>query len=631
MDFDLAMKKLLLATAILLASCLAASAQCNGVFPAKTLCGNLGATPAPPSAFSASGTVVGPSTSTTNDLPYWANSTGTLLGDSGIPYPDVNWTTGSAVSGDIVQFTGTGKETSDSGIPISGLLTSGGGVDANVLNSQTSNYTIATTDCGKTIQAGTGSTGQFTITLPSISGFSTICSVLIKNGDTTNAKFLSGFPADVQTKLWPGQSLGVKIVNGIWSSFYKPGRWRTPGNSLALWVNGSTTLNATCGVSGGSTCLPGSASNDGLTISTPYLTLQQAINDIIEYIDFTDLGAPSIYLSRNVGVVNTNYSAVCYYGPIIGTSVANVYGDSTNNLNVNVQDPANSYGLQVKDGCTLQYQYVQWVDSSSNNGAGHILCGGSGNSCHIDIGAVNLGGMTIGTAITVGYAGTITLTGTVTADSGGTWPLVLEMANGGVLDLASQTFGTYSNDNFTTAFAYFENGGVLNNNGSNFTTLTGTGPRCIITGALFASGYDPNQILPGSTACETLTGIGETVTTSLSSDVNIANNSYSNGPVIATGTSGIWEITGTITVASTDSATDSIACRIGDSSSNFYASGVFTIPASGTTMVSLSARAVNPGTNVSIACDNTTSGNTKFKANASGTGKDTTLTAVRLQ
>lgn len=74
------MKKLLLALAFLLAPSLA-FAQCNGVFPANTLCGNLSGAPQPPAAFAASGTVVGPASSGVNDLAGWANIGGTQIKD----------------------------------------------------------------------------------------------------------------------------------------------------------------------------------------------------------------------------------------------------------------------------------------------------------------------------------------------------------------------------------------------------------------------------------------------------------------------------------------------------------------------------------------------------------------------
>src|SRR5580704_12131845 len=79
----------------------------------------------------------------------------------------------------------------------------GYGVDANLPWPVTSNTTIAPKYCQGTILAGTGSTGQFTLTLPAVTGFPSNCSVLIKNGDAANAKTLSGFPSDLNSTLYP--------------------------------------------------------------------------------------------------------------------------------------------------------------------------------------------------------------------------------------------------------------------------------------------------------------------------------------------------------------------------------------------------------------------------------------------
>ena len=57
-------------------------AQCTGVFPNNTLCGNVSGAPAPPGLVTIAGTVVlGPVSSTNNGLPLWANTSGTLLKD----------------------------------------------------------------------------------------------------------------------------------------------------------------------------------------------------------------------------------------------------------------------------------------------------------------------------------------------------------------------------------------------------------------------------------------------------------------------------------------------------------------------------------------------------------------------
>ena len=60
----------------------------------------------------------------------------------------------------------------------------GYGVDANIPFVVTSNTTVGIQHCQGTILAGTGSTGFFTVTVPSVSGFPTNCVVNITNGDT---------------------------------------------------------------------------------------------------------------------------------------------------------------------------------------------------------------------------------------------------------------------------------------------------------------------------------------------------------------------------------------------------------------------------------------------------------------
>ena len=114
---------------------------------------------------------------------------------------------------------------------INSTLSLPAGISQNVLHTVTSNYPIAASDCGKTIQAGTGTTGYFTVTLPSISGFATTCSVTVKNGDTGRAKLLSGFPADlISNRLEPLQVVTVGIVNGAWATLVNPGKWQLPAS-----------------------------------------------------------------------------------------------------------------------------------------------------------------------------------------------------------------------------------------------------------------------------------------------------------------------------------------------------------------------------------------------------------------
>jgi hypothetical protein len=112
-------------------------------------------------------------------------------------------------------------------------------------NTQITNYTIATTDCGKTVQAGTGSTGLFTVTLPSVSGFASTCIVSVLNGDTGRGKTLSGFPSSLLPILWPQQLVQVEVINGAWVATINPGKWR-PASAVQFNISTSGTDAGDC-------------------------------------------------------------------------------------------------------------------------------------------------------------------------------------------------------------------------------------------------------------------------------------------------------------------------------------------------------------------------------------------------
>jgi len=125
------MKKLLL----VMAFCFTAGpvlAQCNGVFPSNTVCGNLTGSPALPTAFPPSGgggmgNVMGPVSSTVNNIAAWDNTVGTLLKDSGIPYTSVTTGPGSATVNHVVTWNNVGGTLlKDSGIPSASLVTGPG-------------------------------------------------------------------------------------------------------------------------------------------------------------------------------------------------------------------------------------------------------------------------------------------------------------------------------------------------------------------------------------------------------------------------------------------------------------------------------------------------------------------------
>jgi hypothetical protein len=140
------------------------------------------------------------------------------------------------------------------------------GASAQTPNVQTSNYTVQTSDCGNTIQAGTGSTGFLTLTLPSVASgpFQNGCTVYVKNGDgwaSGRGKAVSGFPSDFtngQGILWPLQAGAVQVINGAWATLERPGRAKIPFGTQTFNTNftsGSDTAGVTdCMATGASAC-----------------------------------------------------------------------------------------------------------------------------------------------------------------------------------------------------------------------------------------------------------------------------------------------------------------------------------------------------------------------------------------
>jgi hypothetical protein len=99
-------------------------------------------------------------------------------------------------------------------------------------NRQTGNYSVQTSDCGGIINI-TG--GFFTATLPAPASFPAPCNITIMNGDTGRGKALSGFPTGAPAILYPGQSIGVAVVNGAWAAPNLPGRYKlASGQQLPL-------------------------------------------------------------------------------------------------------------------------------------------------------------------------------------------------------------------------------------------------------------------------------------------------------------------------------------------------------------------------------------------------------------
>ena len=381
------------------------------------------------------------------------------------------------------------------------------GIDENILNTQISNYSVAATDCGKTIQLGTGSTGQFTLTLPAVTGFPSNCSVLIKNGDSTNAKFLSGFPSDLFAELFPGQSAGVKIVNGAWQSFYNPGLWVVSA-ATTLYVNGNSGATAVCGNGGGLTCAAGNDANDCLQPATACLTAQRALNLYLNHIHSAGFGN-TINLAHGS---SQNYAMVCEGGPFLGTSVIQINGDSTAATSVAIVPPPLGNAIAFKDGCTLGFNNVAFADNGSSNG-GNFIIGGVGAPAHVDLNNVSFGALTSGIAINLTYGASVTIDGPCFVT--GNMVAFLYITSGGVLDPGVACTGS-AGLAFSSAFAIIGTGGIING-GQALSAASPSFPgfsgiiarRCNISGAFVLAGLEnPNSFFPGSSDCVPISFVG---------------------------------------------------------------------------------------------------------------------------
>jgi len=122
-----------------------------------------------------------------------------------------------------------------------------------------------------------------------------------------------------------------------------------------------------------------------------------------------------------------------------------------------------------------------------------------------------------------------------------------------------------------------------------------------------------------------------TVTNTIGADVALNNTgSYFDGPTVAQGTSGTWLATGTVTFLDT-SAGANFAVKLGDGTTIIDSSAFTTSSANILGSISLSGILASPVANIrmSVRDLSTTSGVIKF--NASGNGKDGTLTVIRIQ
>jgi hypothetical protein len=129
------------------------------------------------------------------------------------------------------------------------------------------------------------------------------------------------------------------------------------------------------------------------------------------------------------------------------------------------------------------------------------------------------------------------------------------------------------------------------------------------------------------------TSFSAPITNSLGADVALNNTTlYFDGPSVAQGTVGTWFVSGSVSIGDNAGlgASSVIYVKLWDGTT-VIASGVYIIAQNGNApIISLSGYISNPAANLRISARDSTTAGGYFRANSSGIGKDSTITAFRI-
>jgi hypothetical protein len=305
-----------------------------------------------------------------------------------------------------------------------GIISTWPGVPANAVNTQAGNYTIQTSDCGGTIQAGTGSSGFFTVTIPTVGGFPTNCVVDITNGDTARGKAIAGFSGcSTQNILWPLQTCGIGIVNGAWTALQRPGRWRPPAGSqlqfFADYTNGTDTAGLTDGFASG---------------ASAFKTVEHCFLMAADQIDFNGVNQTTVSCNMAPATADPNglHTPVHALVGAQGGAALQIVGAS-----LSISGAVNNSGCEITVPSTATYSANESVSVYGVNGA--TGCNGTWKVTVTDGTHLTLQGTTFGGTYTSG--GTVTNGSTFTAPLECYFGTVLQFTNVGTLSVLAPSFG----------------------------------------------------------------------------------------------------------------------------------------------------------------------------------------------
>lgn len=236
----------------------------------------------------------------------------------------------------------------------------------------------------------------------------------------------------------------------------------------------------------------GNDSNNGLASGAAWLTLQHAVNYIIDNVDLAGFTA-------TISVADGTYtSGITISGPFIGEGTVILLGDTTTPANC-IISTTNADCIQLNGGVSLSVEGFKLQTTTSGS---CINCLGS---------TVNIAGnMNFGTSanyhIVIADGGHAVLNSNYTV-SGSCLAHFFAQTTGAIIGGSTTTVTISGSPAWTTAFAYARLCGVMDVPSISFSGGTPTGPRysAVLNGAINTSGGGASYF-PGGTAGSTATG-----------------------------------------------------------------------------------------------------------------------------
>lgn len=448
MELNLTMKKIILAIALVFAPSLA-WAQCAGVFPAHTVCGNTSASANVPTAVPFGGTIIGPGSSVVGQFATWGDTAGSVLADFDLFGSNNTWT-GTDTWSSTATFNGTLAGTAFGSPPAIGGTAPAAGkfTTLQATGNLTTNVT-GKTQClhvnssGVVSGSGFDCTSRNSLTVPTTFYVATTGNCTTGDGTVGNpwATPICAYQHIQQNYDLDGQAVTIQIADGTYTSTNQivgkivgeagpvifQGNCGTPANVLIKPATGGSADSAYAFSAQGQSIIQLQCMKLDETNNTDPLLGSDTI--AIEYQSTIILGQGIIF-GNNLNqwndatvagtlTINSNYT--------IAKDTVTTTGSWTSGSNTVTVVSATGIlkymgvtGANVPDGAyvsnivgttvTLGYVAYAPVTATTGAGSGTTLLFSYGGQCHIDVGT--LGRVLYSTNGDPLHAITVTPTGT---------------------------------------------------------------------------------------------------------------------------------------------------------------------------------------------------------------------------